>query len=1053
MSPQQLESIQRASDIVDTLSEYCPLLRLSVDGFIMDGDPAFFSRLGYHAADLAGKSIRQLVDPDELDEEFDYWWRCISQGKHYSSDCLFYLQNGATKYLHTSFLPHLDEKNQHVDSVLCIACEITNNSHKAIEDNAKIKAINATQCVAEFTPDGYVIAANSFFLELMGYNKNEVHGQHHQIFCDTDVVNTPEYVHFWQQLASGHAQSGEFKRKTKAGEWVWMQAVYTPVHDQEGKVYKIIKLGRDVTAAKQKSLQEEAIQRALNACMAQAEFDMQGNLLAWNPMFQQVMGYTQHQLLGKNHRNFLPEQDVESGAYQQFWQDLRAGDTVQGDFCRLNAKGQVVWLQATYTPVIGLDGLPCKVLKFAADITAAKLKALEDDRKVAAIENSQGVIEFDMQGHILRANDNFLQLTGYTLDELKGQHHRIFMDKHEAQTASYRAFWAKLNRGEYDEGEYLRFTKKGERIYLRATYNPMFDLQGNPFKVVKYCADVTAEKLERLAVEAQLTAVSGSSCILDVDRHGVIRDVNPLMEKALGYSRVDLIGKSDAILLFEDDANSEQHKRMWSKLREGVSVHEEIRRKGALGEVWFSAILCPVMGLDGAVVRVIAICEDITQDKISRLDAAGKLTAIQRSQAVIEFDLNGKVLDANSNFLDLMGYRLEDIQGMHHRMFLTHEDTLSADYQMFWDKLSRGEFQTGEFKRMARGGREVWIQATYNPVFDYNGRPLKVVKFATDVTEQKMRNAEFEAKVQAIDLGQAVIEFDLTGNIITANRNFLTSMGYTLREIVGHHHSIFCTSEYTHSEEYRSFWQRLGEGEFISGRFHRVGKFNRDVWIQATYNPIRDLNGAVVKIVKYAYDVTKEVKLEQSIVQKSMEMAKFLTELHHGVLEISSLSEHAKTSTDAMSTAANAGGDAVEQSRQSIQQVERGIQKVAEIVRVVGDISNQTNLLAFNAAIEAARAGQHGVGFSVVASEVRKLAERSAQAAREIGQLIEQALHQVEHGMQVSQDTLQRFAVIRQSVEQADGQVNAIARMTTTQTANASAVQLLIESLSQSVKG
>ncbi len=253
---------------------------------------------------------------------------------------------------------------------------------------------------------------------------------------------------------------------------------------------------------------------------------------------------------------------------------------------------------------------------------------------------------------------------------------------------------------------------------------------------------------------------------------------------------------------------------------------------------------------------MVKFATDVTAEKLRNADFEGKIDAIGRSQAVIEFDLEGNVLTANPLFCDLMGYRLEEIRGRHHRLFVSADEASRPEYQFFWEKLGRGEFDSGEYKRITKNGREVWIRATYNPILTSEGRPFKVVKFASDVTADKLRNSEFAGRVAAINRAQAVIEFDLDGKILVANDNFLKTMGYTQSEIVGQHHSIFCTQDYVLSEDYRDFWLRLQNGELRSGRFHRVGKFGRNVWIQASYNPILDLSGKPMKVIKYAYDIT-----------------------------------------------------------------------------------------------------------------------------------------------------------------------------------------------------
>ena len=251
------------------------------------------------------------------------------------------------------------------------------------------------------------------------------------------------------------------------------------------------------------------------------------------------------------------------------------------------------------------------------------------------------------------------------------------------------------------------------------------------------------------------------------------------------------------------------------------------------------------------------------------LDLLAIHTALNRVQAVIEFELDGTILHANDNFLNVLGYTLADVQGKHHRMFCPPEYANSDEYAQFWHKLGQGQFDAGEYKRVTRDGREIWLNASYNPIFDAEGRPFKVVKFASDVTAIKRRNAEYESKVSAIGKAQAVIEFDMQGNVLDANDNFLAVMDYDLSDIQGEHHRMFCEPEYAGSADYRKFWQKLNRGEFDAGRYKRLGRHGKAVWIQATYNPILDLNGKPYKVVKFAIDISDQVNLENSIQARS----------------------------------------------------------------------------------------------------------------------------------------------------------------------------------------
>ena len=245
--------------------------------------------------------------------------------------------------------------------------------------------------------------------------------------------------------------------------------------------------------------------------------------------------------------------------------------------------------------------------------------------------------------------------------------------------------------------------------------------------------------------------------------------------------------------------------------------------------------------------------------------------ALHRVQAVIEFDLKGKILDANDNFLNLLGYTLEDVRGKHHRMFCEPAYASSADYRKFWEHLASGAFDKGEYKRLRADGSAVWINASYNPVMNSEGKPYKVIKFATDVTALRTKNAEVQSRIDALDKAQAVIEFDLDGHVLQANANFLATVGYTLEEIVGKHHRLFCDEAYTASPEYTDFWARLRSGQFDAGRYRRHGKDGRTIWLQATYNPVYDADGKVHKVIKFASDITAQVTLEESVKRRAEE--------------------------------------------------------------------------------------------------------------------------------------------------------------------------------------
>lgn len=477
------------------------------------------------------------------------------------------------------------------------------------------------------------------------------------------------------------------------------------------------------------------------------------------------------------------------------------------------------------------------------------------------------------------------------------------------------------------------------------------------------------EKQQPAYYEIALNAISSGVMVADKNRniiyandavYNLLKSYEDEIRTVLPhFSAENLVGQN----IDQFHKNPAHQARMLAELTRPISSSIVV------GDVNFDLKVTPLLDAmgkpDGAMVEWV--------DKTAYNLSANMLSALDRSQGIIEFRPNGEILRANENFLNLMGYEESEILGKHHRMFVASDYAHSVEYKDFWAQLSRGELAAGEFLRYNSRGEEVWIQASYNPVTTSDGKVTRVVKYATDITADKLKNAYYEGQINAIKTSQAVIEFDPTGKILDANDNFLNAMGYTLGDVKGKHHSMFVDANYRSSSEYRLFWDQLSDGQFHSGEFHRIGNGGKEVWIQATYSPITDQSGRVFRIVKYASDITNRKMAVNDICEVMLALSKgsltsklereyegefktladsvndFVTNLASIVHEIRSGSETINNSSAEIAKGNADLSSRTEQQASSLEETASSMEEITSTVQLNADNAKQANGLASEA--------------------------------------------------------------------------------------------------------
>lgn len=764
---------------------------------------------------------------------------------------------------------------------------------------------------------------------------------------------------------------------------------------------------------------------ALDRVQAIIEFELDGTILTANENFCSAMGYSLGEIQGKHHSMFAEPEYAASPEYRAFWDKLRRGEFETGEFKRLAKGGREIWIQASYNPVLDESGRPYKVVKFATDVTEQKIRNADMSSQIEAIGKSQAVIEFNLDGTIITANENFCATVGYSVEEIRGRHHSMFVDPDHAGSQEYKDFWAKLGRGEFDSGEYERVGRGGKRIVIQASYNPIFNADGKPYKVVKYATDLTASERmqEAVRIRSALDSTTTNVMVADADfnivymnhsQHEMMKSNEDALRTELrNFNADELVGKNIDVFHKNPAHQRQMLERLTAPHRTEITVAGRI----------FGLIATPVMDADGNRQGIVVEWDDRTERVAAEKAAAEEAAENARIKAALDTTTtNVMVADADLNIVYMNESQRE--------MMKTAESDLRKDLPNFDSNNLLGQnidvfhknpaHQRGMLARLTSayetdikvGGRSFHLIAS--PVMDDDGQRAGTVVEWRDETAEKAVEAEIAEVVSAVSAGDFTKTLPLEGKegFLRALSEGVNSLSSTVDGVL---------------QSFGTMLGSLSQGDLTQ-------RINQDY--QGVYGELKEnansMASTLQETVKAISMASEEVSsgAEQistgasDLSQRTEQQAANLEETAASMEEMAStIKQNADNSTQASQLAVTArdsaekGGNVVSNAVDAMGKIEDSSRRISDIIGVIDEIAFQTNLLALNAAVEAARAGDAGRGFAVVASEVRSLAQRSAQAAKDIKDLIVDSTEQVQGGVELVNETGEALNEIVDSIK------------------------------------
>jgi len=718
---------------------------------------------------------------------------------------------------------------------------------------------------------------------------------------------------------------------------------------------------------------------AINKVMGVISFKPDGTILGLNENFASAVGYSPQEVIGQHHHMFVDSTYAQSDEYRQFWEKLASGQFHQGEYKRLAKGNQEIWIQASYNPIVDRQGNVIKVVKYATDITANKLREAEVNGLLNAINNIQGVIEFDLTGKILAVNDNFVAVTGYSKSEIVGQHHSMFVEPSYQSSTEYKNFWVNLSKGQPNAGRFKRVGKNGKEIWLEASYNPIFDMNGKPFKVVKYATDITESMKSNANFQGQLKAINAAQAVIEFTLTGEILRVNQNFVNTMGYSEQEIIGKHHRIFMDATEAESAEYQAFWEALANGHSKSGRFKRFGkGQKQIWLQGYYSPINNSNDQPYKVVKYANDISE--IVKNEAIKQQTAIEsvKIKSMIESASTNMMMADNDGTITYMNPSTQVL--MHEsankfREVLPHFDP---------DKIIGSNFDI--FHKSPSHQRNLLAQLTkpYETTIPVSGLFFKLKASPIYMPDGSRLGTSLEwVNVTA----ERSAELEITKIVDAAGQGDLSSR-LRLDDKVGAVATI-CS----------------GINSLIDNMVNVISQ------VQAAGETI---NTAANEIASGNNNLSSRTEQQASSLE---ETASSMEELASTVKQNAENAKQANQLASAASGVAVKGGKVVGNVVTTMADINESARKIEDIISVIDGIAFQTNILALNAAVEAARAGEQGRGFAVVAGEVRNLAQRSSSAAKEIKDLISDSVGKVQEGTKLVEDAGSTMAEIVSSVQ------------------------------------